>query len=90
MPVSFPDSLTHLDSGSRVSAVSGHSQLQGAAVFKALVQGGFEVYPDGVRVVLLGLGLVAAHHLGAGGGGADRVRFGAHTPPWATERGVRV
>lgn len=56
---------THLDSGSRVSPVSGHGQLQGAAVFKALVQGRLEVYPDGVRVVFLGLGLVAAHHLGA-------------------------
>lgn len=48
--------------------MSGHGQLQGAAVFKALVQGRFEVYPDGVRVILLGLGLVAAHHLGCGGG----------------------
>lgn len=44
--------------------MSGHGQLQGAAVFKALVQGGFEVYPHGVRVVFLGLGLLAAHHLG--------------------------
>lgn len=45
--------------------MSGHGQLQGAAVFKALVQGRFEVYPDGVRVIFLGLGLVAAHHLEA-------------------------
>lgn len=55
---------THLDSNSRVSPVSSHRQFQGAAVLKALVQGRFKVYPHGVRVVFLGLGLVAAHHLG--------------------------
>lgn len=50
-----------------VPSVSGDGQLQGAAVFKALVEGGFELEPDGVGVVLLGLGLVAAHHLLAKG-----------------------
>lgn len=44
--------------------MSGDSQFQGATVFKALVQRGFELHPDGVRVVLLGLGLMAAYHLG--------------------------
>lgn len=58
---------THLDSNSRVSPVSSHSQFQGAAVLKALVQGRFKVYPHGVRVIFLGLGLVAAHHLGKTG-----------------------
>lgn len=43
--------------------MSGNSQFQGATVFEALVQRGFKLHPDGVRVVLLGLGLVAAHHL---------------------------
>lgn len=43
--------------------MSGHGQFQGATVFKALVQRRLEVHPDGVRVVLLGLCLVAAHHL---------------------------
>lgn len=65
--VRFPDpkelSATHLDRDSSVSSTSGDSQLQGAAVFKALVQGGFELHPDGVGVVLLRLTLVAAHHL---------------------------
>lgn len=59
---SFPD----LGGDSGVASVSGDGQFEGAAVFKALVQGGFELHPDGVGVVLLGLGLVAAHHLVAG------------------------
>lgn len=44
--------------------MSGNSQFQGATVFKALIQRWFKLHPGGVRVVLLGLGLVAAHHLG--------------------------
>lgn len=43
--------------------MSGNGQLQGTTVFKALVQGGFKLHPDSVRVILLGLGLMAAHHL---------------------------
>lgn len=63
--------------------MSGHGQLQGAAVFKALVQGRFEVYPDGVRVVFLGLGLVAAHHLR--GNRQDRQSQGRTTAQINTE-----
>lgn len=43
--------------------MSGYSQIQRAAVFEALVQRRLKLHPDGVRVVLLSLGLVAAHHL---------------------------
>ena len=59
----FRPTRTHLDSYSRVSSMSGNSQFQGAAVFKALVQRWFKLHPGGVRVVLLSLSLIAAHHL---------------------------
>lgn len=54
---------THLYSNSWVSSMSRNSQFQGATVFKALVQRGFKLHPNSVWVVLLGLGLMAAHHL---------------------------
>lgn len=55
----------YLGCNAGVPAVSGDGQFQGAAVFKALVERGFKLELDGVGVVLLGLGLVAAHHLPA-------------------------
>lgn len=57
----------YLGCKSGVPSVSGYGQFQGAAVFKALVERGFKLEPDSVGVVLLGLGLVAAHHLLAKG-----------------------
>lgn len=59
--------LPYLGCNAGVPSVSGDGQFQGAAVFEALVERGFEVEPDGVGVVLLGLGFVAAHHLLAKG-----------------------
>lgn len=55
--------VTHLDSNSRISSMSGDGQFQGATVFKALVQWGIELYSDGVGVIRLGVGLMAAHDL---------------------------
>lgn len=55
--------LLYLSCDSGVPSVSGDGQFQGAAVFEALIQGGFKLEPDGVGVVLLGLGFIAAHHL---------------------------
>lgn len=57
----------YLSCNSGVPSVSGNGQFQGAAVFEALIQRGFKLEPDGVGVVLLGLGFVAAHHLLAKG-----------------------
>lgn len=57
----------YLSCNSGVPSVSGDGQFQGAAVFEALIQRRFKIEPDGVGVVLLGLGFVAAHHLEAKG-----------------------
>lgn len=57
----------YLGCNSSVPSVSGDGQFQGAAVFEALVERGFKLEPDSVGVILLGLGLVAAHHLLAKG-----------------------
>lgn len=43
--------------------MSANGQFQGTTVFKALIQRRFKLNPDGVRVILLGLGLMAAYHL---------------------------
>lgn len=67
MAAKAPRRFLYLGSNSGVPSVSGDGQFQGAAVFKALVERGFKLEPDGVGVVLLGLGLVAAHHLLAKG-----------------------
>lgn len=53
--------------------MSGNGQFQGATVLKALVQRGFKLYPDGVWVVLLGLGLMTAHHLDTGETGQKKI-----------------